>query len=165
MARPSPVVAGTADRRQRVALVEAGLPATAVAEPAREARGLLPRRAVAGTQAASALLRPTLTLDCLLVGIGASAGTYYPEIARAWAPKAWCRKHAGVTKRDRRRGQRRAADRDDHDHGAGGRPLPRPRPRRHPHLRQPGGRGAHAEAEAAAGPKPWPARPAARTWP
>jgi N-methylhydantoinase A/oxoprolinase/acetone carboxylase beta subunit len=80
-----------------LALVEAALARDGVAEPAREARGLLPRRAVAGIQAPSALLRPTLTLGLPLVGIGASAATYYPEIARRLGTESVVPEHAGVT--------------------------------------------------------------------
>lgn len=80
-----------------LALVEAALARNGVAEPAREARGLLPRRAVAGDPAASDLLRPALTLGLPLVGIGASAATYYPEIARRLGTESVVPEHAGVT--------------------------------------------------------------------
>ncbi|MGF6231831.1 N-methylhydantoinase A/oxoprolinase/acetone carboxylase beta subunit [Inquilinus ginsengisoli] len=80
-----------------LALVEAALARDGVADPAREARGLLPRRAVAGDRAASDLLRPTLALGLPLVGIGASAATYYPEIARRLGTESVVPEHAGVT--------------------------------------------------------------------
>ena len=79
-----------------LALVEAALARDGVAEPAREARGLLPRRAVAG-DAPPSLLRPALTLGLPLVGIGASAATYYPEIARRLGTESVVPEHAGVT--------------------------------------------------------------------
>lgn len=79
-----------------LALVEAALARDGIAEPAREARGLLPRRAVAG-DAPSSLLRPALTLGLPLVGIGASAATYYPEIARRLGTESVVPEHAGVT--------------------------------------------------------------------
>ncbi|MDR6289896.1 N-methylhydantoinase A/oxoprolinase/acetone carboxylase beta subunit [Inquilinus ginsengisoli] len=84
-----------------LALVETALARDGVADPAREARSLLPRRAVAGPgsgwAAASALLRPALTLGLPLVGIGASAATYYPEIARRLGTESVVPEHAGVT--------------------------------------------------------------------
>jgi hypothetical protein len=80
-----------------LALVEAALARDGVADPAREARGLLPRRAVAGDAPATTLLRPALTLGLPLVGIGASAGTYYPEIARRLGTESVVPEHAGVT--------------------------------------------------------------------
>lgn len=80
-----------------LALVEAALARDGVADPAREARGLLPRRAVAGEPSASDLLRPTLALGLPLVGIGASAATYYPEIARRLGTESVVPEHAGVT--------------------------------------------------------------------
>ncbi|WP_225771412.1 hydantoinase/oxoprolinase family protein [Inquilinus sp. Marseille-Q2685] len=80
-----------------LALVEAALARDGVADPAREARGLLPRRAVAGDGSAPALLRPALTLGLPLVGIGASAATYYPEIARRLGTESVVPEHAGVT--------------------------------------------------------------------
>ncbi|MGO4128999.1 hydantoinase/oxoprolinase N-terminal domain-containing protein, partial [Inquilinus sp. YAF38] len=80
-----------------LALVEAALARDGVADPAREARGLLPRRAVAGDAPAAALLRPTLALGLPLVGIGASAATYYPEIARRLGTESVVPEHAGVT--------------------------------------------------------------------
>ncbi|WP_221938845.1 hydantoinase/oxoprolinase N-terminal domain-containing protein [Mycobacterium sp. KBS0706] len=80
-----------------LALVETALARDGVAEPAREARGLLPRRAVAGDAPAPALLRPALALGLPLVGIGASAGTYYPEIARRLGTESVVPEHAGVT--------------------------------------------------------------------
>ncbi|WP_026873586.1 hydantoinase/oxoprolinase family protein [Inquilinus limosus] len=79
-----------------LALVEAALARDGVADPAREARSLLPRRAVAGDAPAS-LLRPALTLGLPLVGIGASAATYYPEIARRLGTESVVPQHAGVT--------------------------------------------------------------------
>jgi N-methylhydantoinase A/oxoprolinase/acetone carboxylase beta subunit len=79
-----------------LALVEAALARDGVADPAREARGLLPRRAVAG-DAPTSLLRPTLALGLPLVGIGASAATYYPEIARRLGTESVVPEHAGVT--------------------------------------------------------------------
>lgn len=79
-----------------LALVEAALARDGVPEPAREARGLLPRRAVAGAAREPALLRPALTLDLPLVGIGASAATYYPEVARRLGTGSLVPAHAGV---------------------------------------------------------------------
>ncbi|WP_343713212.1 hydantoinase/oxoprolinase family protein [Inquilinus sp.] len=80
-----------------LALVEAALARDGVAEAAREARGLLPRRAVAGDAPVPALLRPALALGLPLVGIGASAATYYPEIARRLGTESVVPQHAGVT--------------------------------------------------------------------
>ncbi|MGK9167768.1 hydantoinase/oxoprolinase family protein [Inquilinus limosus] len=80
-----------------LALVEAALARDGVVEPAREARGLLPRRAVAGDAPVSTLLRPALALGLPLVGIGASAATYYPEIARRLGTECVVPEHAGVT--------------------------------------------------------------------
>ena len=122
-----------------LALVEAALARDGVADPAREARGLLPRRAVAGAPAASDLLRPALALGLPLgrhrrLGRDLLPGDRPAPRHRERGAGA-CRRH----QRHRRGGQRRAAARHHHHHRAGGRPLPRPRPGRHPHLRQPGG--------------------------